>query len=162
MIDGAAKIYCRPEVPFRVREWQADGKRILEIIIEEGKYKPHLAQDEEGSWVAYIRQGDQNFRASKVMLKVWERRNTGYLVTIRFRQPEQTLLSYLEAHNVITISKFRRIAGITTHEAEEILVEFILLDIIKTGYTLSTVTFRLTEGYKVIVDRLARQSGEGY
>jgi predicted HTH transcriptional regulator len=162
MIDGAAKIYCRPEIPFRVREWQAGGKRVLEIIIEEGKYKPHLAQDEEGSWVAYIRQGDQNFRAGKVMLKVWERRTKGHQVTIRFRQPEQTLLSFLEAHNVITISKFRRIAGITSHEAEEILANFILLEIIKTGYSLSTVTFRLTEGYRVVVDLLARQSGEGY
>jgi hypothetical protein len=162
MIDGAAKIYCRPEVPFRVREWQTEGRRVLEIIIQAGSLKPYLAQDETGAWVAYIRQGDQNFRAGKVALQVWERKRSGMPATIKFRQAEQLLLHYLEANKVVSISKFRRIAGITSHEAEEILVGFTLLDIIRAEHSLTSVTFSLTEGYKKIVDRLTGKNGVGY
>jgi hypothetical protein len=162
MIDGAAKLYCRPEVPFRVKEWRADGKKVLEIIIDEGRIKPYQAQDADGSWVAFIRQGDQNFRASRVMLKVWDYQKAGLPATIRFRQAERTLLSYLEANKAITISKFRRTAGLTLQESEEILVGFTMLNIVMTEYSLSTVTFRLTEGYKSIIDRLTHTGPGGY
>jgi hypothetical protein len=151
MIDGAAKIYCKPEVAFKVREWQADGKKILEIIIEEGKSKPYMARDELDRWVAYVRQGDQNFKASKIMLKVWERRSAGTTITIRFRQAERELLSYLENNNNVTISKFRRIAGLSLPEAEETLVGFSMLGLITMEYTSNAVMFRLAEGYIEII-----------
>lgn len=162
MIEGAARMYCRPEVPFKVRQWTVDGKKVLEIIIEAGLSKPYLAQDEEGMWKAYIRQGDQNFKASRVMMKVWERMKEGASATIRFRKAERELLAYLEGSKSITVSKFRRIAGLSSHEAENILVEFTLLNIIKAEYTLTSVTFRLTDGYKKVIERLSRDSGEGY
>ena len=151
MIDGAAKIYCKPEVVFKVREWQADGKKILEIIIEEGRSKPYMARDELDRWVAYVRQGDQNFKASKIMLKVWERRSAGTTTTIRFRQAERELLSYLENNNNVTISKFRRIAGLSLPEAEETLVGFSMLGLITMEYTSNAVMFRLAEGYIEII-----------
>jgi len=151
MIDGAARIYCKPEVAFKVREWQADGKKILEIIIEEGKSKPYMARDELDRWVAYVRQGDQNFKASKIMLKVWERRSAGTTTTIRFRQAERELLSYLENNNNVTISKFRRIAGLSLPEAEETLVGFSMLGLITMEYTSNAVMFRLAEGYIEII-----------
>ena len=151
MIDGAAKIYCKPEVAFKVREWQADGKKILEIIIEEGRSKPYMARDELDRWVAYVRQGDQNFKASKIMLKVWERRSAGTTITIRFRQAERELLSYLENNNNVTISKFRRIAGLSLPEAEETLVGFSMLGLITMEYTSNAVMFRLAEGYIEII-----------
>lgn len=151
MIDGAAKIYCKPEVSFKVREWQADGKKVLEIIIEEGKYKPYMARDEKDGWVAYVRQGDQNFKASKVMLKVWERRRAGNTTMIRFRQAERALLSYLENNDNVTISRFRRLAGLSLPEAEEILVGFSMLGLIKMEYTSNAVMFRLAEGYIEII-----------
>lgn len=162
MVDGAAKLYCRPEVDFKVKEWRADGKKVLEIIIDEGPLKPYKAQDADGNWVAYIRQGDQNFRVHRVELRVWEYRHENHPATIRFRESERALLSYLEANKMITISKFRRIAGLTLIEAEEILVGFSMLNIIKAEYSISTVSFRLTEGYKAILDRLTHTAPGGY
>ncbi|HPI85755.1 MAG TPA: ATP-binding protein, partial [Bacteroidales bacterium] len=48
MIEGAARLYCRPEIMFSVKEWQADRKKILEVIIDRGKEVPYKAMDDEG------------------------------------------------------------------------------------------------------------------
>ncbi len=162
MVEGAARIYCRPEVPFAVREWQSEGKRVLEVLIQEGKRKPFLAQEPDGHWTAYIRQGDENFKANRVMLKVWEKQNEGSSVTIRFRKPEQLLLEYLESDRFITISKFRRMAGLTAQGAETILVSFLMLQIIRMEYTGTSAQFSLAEGYRKIVERLLERPDSGH
>jgi predicted HTH transcriptional regulator len=153
MIDGAAKLYCRPEIPFKTREWQADGKKVLEIIITSGINKPYFAQEPDGSWTAYIRQMDENFKAGRIILKVWERQKSGKPLTIKFRSAEKTLLDFLESNPAITISRYRRLAGLTASEAEEILVLFILSGILKMTYTAQSVTFSLVQGYQDILER---------
>ncbi len=77
MIEGAARLYCKPEVAFKIREWQVAGKKVVEVIISTGDKTPYMAMDNDGSWIAYIRQGDQNLVASHIMLKVWERQKSG-------------------------------------------------------------------------------------
>jgi predicted HTH transcriptional regulator len=154
MVEGAARIYCKPEIYFNVREWQVDGKKVLEVIIKEGIQKPYFAQDTNGDWIAFIRQGDENFKAHGVMLKVWKRTREGLGTTIKFRRPEKTLLEYLELNQFITISRFRRIAGLTSEEAEAILVSFQMLDLIKLEYSGTSVNLRLTTDYRKIVEKL--------
>lgn len=153
MIDGAARLYCNPEIQFKVREWLTDKKKVLEIIIAEGTKKPYMAQDETGNWIAYIRQGDENFKAHRIMLKVWEGMKTGKIPTIRFRQAELKLLEYLEKNDQISISKFRRIAGLSVSQAESVLVDFALIKLIQIEYTLNAVYFRLTDNYSAILNQ---------
>jgi predicted HTH transcriptional regulator len=154
MIDGAARIYCRPEVRFHAREWKVEGKRVMEVIIERGKNKPYLAQDEDNRWIAYIRQGDQNFKANKILLRVWDHEKSGQPATIRFRQAERMLLAYLEENKSITISRFRRLAGLSMIQAENILIDFILPGLIEMEHTSTNVIFRLTPGYQAILEEL--------
>jgi len=158
MVDGAAKMYCKPEVELKVREWQVEGKRVVEVIIGKGGNRPYLAQDPEGRWVAYIRQGDQNFKANKVLLRVWERRKSGLATTVRFRESQRELLSYLESNTGITISKYRRLAGLTSIQAERILVDFIMLGLLEMEHTSTNVIFKLTPGYRNIMKELEHQS----
>jgi hypothetical protein len=154
MIDGAAKIYCKPVVPFKVREWKTEGRKVLEVIIGKGTNKPYMAQDQGGKWTAYVRQKDENFKACKVVLTAWERQQAGIQLTLKFRQAEKVLLEYLENNNEITISKFRRFAGLSTLEAEEILVGFYLIGILEVAYRAESVNFSLVEGYRKIVEKL--------
>jgi len=67
---------------------------------------------------------------------------------------EKELLEYLESNPSITISKFRRLAGLSALEAEEILVGFNLLQIIDMEYTAQSVNFHLLKGYRKIVEKL--------
>jgi hypothetical protein len=152
MIEGAARIYCKPEVPFRIREWQVEGKKVVEVTISRGDSKPYLAQGSEGPWIAYIRQGDQNLVASAIMLKVWERQKSGMVTTIRFRKAEGALLTYLENHPGITVPQFRRLAGLSVFHAERILVDFIMLGLVKIEHSETNVIFSLTTGYQDIIE----------
>lgn len=157
MIEGAASLYCKPEVKFTVKEWQFDRRKVLEVLISRGKDRPYMALDEDGRWIAYIRQDDQNFKASRIALKVWEKQRSAGPLTIRFRQGERFLLSYLEEKGHLTLSKYRRQAGLTLFEAETILTGFCLLGIIKIEYSSSQVQFSLNEGYQEILEGIARK-----
>jgi predicted HTH transcriptional regulator len=157
MVEGASGIYCRPEVRFSVREWQVDGRKVLEVIIEQGEQKPYMAQEPEGTWAAYVRQGDQNFKAPALILKVWERQQSGKGTTIYFRNPESTLLRYLEINESITLSKFRRLAGLSALQAEMILADFIVLGLLKVEFTGQGMHFRLVTDYRRIIRSMKKE-----
>jgi predicted HTH transcriptional regulator len=158
MIEGAARLYCKPEVTFKIKEWLVAGKKVVEVIISRGDKPPYMAMDIDGNWIAYIRQGDQNLVASHIMLKVWEREKSGKPTTVRIRKAEVTLLSYLEANASITVSQFRRLAGLSIHLAERILVDFIMLGLLKMEHTETEVRFGLAPGYREIIEELDQEN----
>jgi len=155
MIEGAAGLYCRPEIKFEVRNWQVEGRKILEVLINRGHTKPYMAQDESGNWHAYIRQRDQNFKASALQLQVWENQKSGQTTTIRFRHAESVLLHYLEENHSITQSKFRRLAGLSAPQSSRILVDFMMLGLIHSEYMQTTNNFTLSPDYKTIMEESA-------
>ena len=57
------------------------------------------------------------------------------------------LLEYLEQNDRITRSKFKKIADISNHRAETILVNFIMLNILGMEITEKVTFFYLKEGY---------------
>ena len=151
MIEGASTIYCKPEISFQVREWQIEGRKVMEVIIGEGKEKPYKALDEDGRWTAYIRQDDKIHKASSILLQVWDRQRKGQSTTIQFRQAEKDLLQYLETHKSITQSKFRRISGLSALESGAILADFISLKLIHIHHTQNAALFSLTSDYRDII-----------
>lgn len=144
MIEAAAKMYCKPEVPFQTRRWNIDGKTILELNIPKSSQKPHFALTEEKKWMVYIRVNDQNLLANTILLKVWQRKKEEEPVYLEFTRNEKILLSYLEKHENITISKFCKIAMIHRKEAENILVKLISLNVVKMEFTEKQVYYKLT------------------
>ncbi len=145
MMESAARIYCRPEVPFKVREWRVGKKNVLEVSVPAGPEKPYMAKDPMGSWRAYVRVGDQNFMANRTLLKVWKLEKSGKGVHVRFGEPERILLKYLETQNTITLSRFSRLAGIKREAAENILVRFLLLHLIRIHFTENHVFYSLVQ-----------------
>jgi predicted HTH transcriptional regulator len=145
MVEGAASIYCKPEVKFNTKEWHTDGKLVLEIIVEKSSSRPHYAPDKDGNWKVFIRVDDQNLLANKVLLQVWRHQKEGTAVKIRYREQEEILMHYLVDNNQITLSRFSSIAGIPRFLAEKILVNFILLDIINIAITEKQTYYRLND-----------------
>lgn len=146
MVEAAASMYCKPEIPFASKEWTIDGKLVLEISISRSDAKPHLAPDKEGNWKAFVRVNDQNLIASKTLLKLWQAQKKSEPVSIRYREQEAVLMHYLEENQFITLSAFSRQAGIPRFLAEKILINFILLDIIYMDITEQQTYFRLVGG----------------
>jgi len=143
MLDAAANLYCDPPVPFRVKQWPVAGKTVLEATIARSELKPHFAIEANKKKVAYVRVHDQNFPANRILLQVWKREKEPKGVFIRFTEHEKELLSYLQDHPDITISKFIRLTGLSRYKAEQVLVYFISLKILEMEFTENRVLYRL-------------------
>jgi len=143
MVEAAAQLHCQPEVEFKMKEWNVDGKMVLEIDIPKSKNGPYSAPDKDGKWMVYIRVKDQNILANTVLLRVWqlEKRKKG--ITIRYTDKEKILLDYIDNEGVITLPKFRAIAGISRKVAEKVLVDLITLKIIRMDVTEKEVYYHI-------------------
>lgn len=148
MIQAAAEVYSTPAVTFETRVWQVEGRTVLEIIIPKSEDPPHFVNEINNRLLSYVRVNDQNLLANSVMLKVWNKKKektTGTL--IKFTVTEELLLNYLDSFQTITLSKFCRLAHIKRQQAEDILVNFILLDIIVIVFTEKLIYYRLNENF---------------
>ena len=131
MVEAAAKIYSNPTIDFTTRQWQIEGKTVLEITILPSDEKPHFAKDETGKWLAYIRIKDENVLAHKIQIDVWKKQNSPKGIYFSYSDDERTLIEFLQHHNTITFSKFIRMAQISRKKAEEILSNFVIMDVIR-------------------------------
>jgi predicted HTH transcriptional regulator len=142
MLEAAANLYCKPRVPFGVKKWEIDGKTVLEVDVPKSELGPHYAQTPEKKWMVYVRVNDQNILANSVQLRVWKEKKKTSGVLIEYSQKEKLLLDYLENNELITISKFSRIAMISRKEAERVLINLISLDLVEIVFTEKLIFYR--------------------
>jgi len=135
MIEGAAQLHSKPEVIFKTQEWTINGKTVLEISIPKKNDILHYAPNKEEKWRVYVRVKDQNLMVNKVWLKAWKRKKDKINTFIKYTDKEKSLLEYLEENKLITLNKFSKLAQISRNHAENILVNFIALDIIDILFT---------------------------
>ena len=143
MVESAAKIYSNPPVEFTTQQHQAEGKTVLEVRIEPSMLKPHFARDEEGKWWAYFRKNDENRLANKIMIEVWKRQKSSEGILINYSQDEKCLLDYLENHEKISVSKYSRIAHLSYKKAEQIIINFRTLNILKDDFGDSRIDYSI-------------------
>jgi len=147
MVEAAASMYCKPMVEFEVKEWEVNGRIVLEVDIPRRNDGPFYAKDENGRWLAYIRVADQNLLANSVLLKVWRRKRKPRGTFMEYSETESFLLKYLEVHHEITMNRFRKEARIPKHVAEKVLVNLISMDIVEIEISEKAAIYRLAEGY---------------
>lgn len=147
MVESAAKIYSKPPIDFTTRQHTIDGKTILEVIIEPSKEKPHFAKDEEGKWWAYFRKDDENKLATKVMIEVWKAQNSPKGILINYSEDEKVLLDYLENNEKISVSKYARIAHLSYKKAEQIIINFRALNILKDVIGENRIDYSINETF---------------
>jgi predicted HTH transcriptional regulator len=143
MAESAAHVFCRPPVAYNLIRWEVEGKNVLEVEIPNSKSKPHFAKDENGDWIAYVRVGDQNIKANRVLIDVWRNRGRNNGVWLNYGQEEKSLIDYLKENEKITLTGFTRIARINRSNAEKILVKLILMKVIDVEITEKTLYFKL-------------------
>ncbi len=147
MIESAASIFSKPEIPFEVKQHTVDGKTVVEVIIQPSKKKPHFAKDESGKWLAYFRQNDENKLANKILIEVWKKENSPKGIFIKYSEAEKMLLDYLENNESISLSAFSRKAHITFREAEQIISDFIVLGILEIEQSENSFRYSLSEDF---------------
>jgi predicted HTH transcriptional regulator len=131
MVEAAAKIYSEPPINFSTQQWQIEGKTVLEILIEPSTTKPHFAKDDSGKWLAYIRVDDENYLAHKIQIDVWKNNNNPVGIHFTYSEYEKFLIDYLQHNSTVTFSKFMRLAHISRIKAEEVLTNFVIMDVVE-------------------------------
>ena len=149
MVETAAKLYTDPEVKYVAKEWEINNKTVLEIKIPKSPDLPHYVKEAEDKWMVYIRVKDQNLLANNVLLKVWRKKKNSRGVILQYTAHEKFLLKYLELAGTINLDKFCDLTKISRKRAEDILVDFILLNVIEIIFTEKEVFYRLKEGFSV-------------
>ena len=148
MVEAAAQMFCKPNIHFSTKEWDIEGKTVLEVDIPKIENQIHYALNENNKWLAYLRVDDQNLLANTVLLKVWKGKKSEKGVRIKYSDEEKILLDYLKKNENISLSKFAKIARISRYKAEKILVNFILLNIIDMVFTEKLVYYKLSGDYE--------------
>jgi predicted HTH transcriptional regulator len=147
MVEAAARIYSKPMIEFTMRQHSIEGKTVLEVMIEPSSDKPHFAVDENGKWWAYFRKDDENRLANKVMIEVWKKQKSTDGVMINYSDAEKILLDYLGEHEKISVSKYARIAHITYKNAEQIIINFRVLNILKDYFSDNRIEYSINEAF---------------
>jgi predicted HTH transcriptional regulator len=147
MVEAAAKIYSKPPISFTTKEWQAEGKTVLEIKIEPSKTKPHFARDESGKWLAYVRIDDENILAHRIQVEVWKKQASSKGIWFSYSDDEKRLIELLREHSQISFSMFMRQAHISRKKAETVLSNFVIMDLVKIQTTKEGTTFCLNTSF---------------
>jgi predicted HTH transcriptional regulator len=147
MVESAAKMYSNPPINFTTKQHNIEGKTVLEVIIEPSSEKPHFARDEEGKWWAYFRKDDENRLANKVMLEVWKREKSKDGILISYSDAEKCLLDYLETNEKISVSKYARIAHLSYKKAEQIIINFRAMSILKDFFAGDKIEYSVNENF---------------
>lgn len=128
MIEAAANMYCQPQVEIETETYQAEGKTVLKINIEEASTKPIYALDEENKPKAYIRIDDENILATPVHLKVWQNTKKERGAFLIFTEKEQNLLDILKEKGSLTLNQCCKL-----HKSNRITTCNLLADFIRFG-----------------------------
>lgn len=150
MAEAAAQMYSSPNVKFDYKEWMVDGKKVLEVSIPRGDERPYYAHNEEDKWRVYIRVKDQNILANKVLINAWKRKARPEGTYVNYSDNEKLLLVFLEENDSISLSRFRKLTNLSTHKAENILTNFLALDIIEIEISEKQILYKLSKSFHSI------------
>ena len=143
MIEAAAQMYCQPEVNYTMQTFQAEGRSVLVVQIEESLQKPVYAKDETGKPLAYLRIKDENILATPVHLRVWQQSGSPRGELITYTEREQLLLDLLEENDSLSLNRYCRLARLSRRAAEHLLAKFIRFDIVEPVFEGHKFHFRL-------------------
>ncbi len=131
MIEAAAQMYCKPELPFKVSKWNINGKTVLEVVINPTKNRPIKAPDKNGDFRAFVRIDDENIVASPILLKIWKAERHRKSIQMVLSEKENALFDYLKVNPKVTVGQYSRLAFISRIDAENILIDLTVLGLIK-------------------------------
>ncbi len=144
VVEQAAQMYCRPAQNVEFTAYKTDGGAIVICAeIAKASHRPVQAQEPDGSWRSYYRVKDENIVAPKLMVRAWRQKEAQKGSLLSFTETESTLIGHLEENEMTTIEEFMKIARISRHTAEDIIIKLYAVGVIDFTYT--GTTFKITQ-----------------
>ena len=131
MIESAATLYCKPTVNFEAKLWDAEGKTVLEIYVPKGENPPYNAKNTDGKWLAYIRVGDENILADRVIYKSMKNASEKKGLKMKYTRKQDFAMKYLEEYGKISYHDLIKYLQISKFQAENILIQLLSAGLIK-------------------------------
>lgn len=129
MLDKATREICDPTVDITIEVVHFGERDLLVIKIPEVDNKPVYVKGEKEDTV-FMREKDQNKVASKELIKIIEKRNSGEGITFEYGPDEQKLFRYLNEYGEITVEKFAQLVDVSRSKASGTLVNLVSADIL--------------------------------
>ena len=145
MIEGAAQLFCQPEIKFTSKVWQDDFRLVLEINIAPSDLKPHKAKDDDGRWKSYVRIEDNTTVANKILENVWKEQQKLQARPEKFDDEELSILRLIREERMITLSKLYRKANIPLRKVDRLIVLFICWDLVEMIFQRDGTFYRIKE-----------------
>jgi predicted HTH transcriptional regulator len=148
MMESAAEIFCKPKVKFEAKTWNIRGKHVLEIIIQKKTSgEPVTTPDPDGNYKAYVRHVDTNLVADEILHTVWKCKSQNQGAYIHYSDAEKNLLDALESVSGQTLDELVHYTGLNKKLITDILINFVLADIIMLQPGIGGSRFILNEGF---------------
>jgi len=135
MLEAAAQMYCKPEVPLKYTEWQIEGKKILEVEIAQNNEALVSATDKNGDLKVFVRINDENILANGIFIMNWEQKKNGRSVDIQYAETEKAFIYNITKHQPINFSQLRKKLNINPAKLNQLILDFMMIDIIKLQIT---------------------------
>lgn len=135
MLEAAAQMYCKPEVPLQFNEWNVNGKQILEVYIEKSSDQLVSAPDKNGDFKVFIRYHDQNILANGIFIKAWNRKKESKSVEIQYTTEEEKFLQILKYHQPINWSQIRKKLNCNPQKLNQMILDFMMIDVVDLQIT---------------------------
>ncbi|MFP4556729.1 MAG: helix-turn-helix domain-containing protein [Bacteroidales bacterium] len=130
MLEGAAQLYCKPEVKFNVKRWDVNGKVVLEVYIAHDARKLYKAPFKDGKWKVFFRVNDENILATPLQVRVWKAKRYRKPIQFNLSDKDQKLIKHLNTHGTVSVEEYSRIGFISRKESEEVLINLAVMGIV--------------------------------
>jgi predicted HTH transcriptional regulator len=130
MLDNAASRYCDPQVEFQSKEWNIEGKRVLEVTIKKGSNLPYRAPDHNLKMRAYVRIKDQNILANGVQMKIWQKLNTNSDIRFVYSDDAKRLLELFNNSSLLSLNQILSEIQLSRYKIENLLSNLVIMKVI--------------------------------
>jgi predicted HTH transcriptional regulator len=148
MIEGAAKLFCKPEVKFSSKIWQEDLRLVLQIDVELSENTHHKAMDDNGKWKYYTRIDDHTTVVNKILAGVWFEKKNKHAKPEKFDDEELTFLRVLEDQHIMSLSKLYRKLKMSPRKVDRLLVLLICWDLVEIVSQDDGIYYRIKQSDK--------------
>lgn len=143
MIQGAAQLYCKPEVRFDSKVWEEGHHLVLEITVPQSEEK-HVSLTEDEKWKYYVRVEDHTLLANKIIVRCWRLLSRGVEKPVKFDKDTEMLIEAVRMNEPVTLSKLYRQTDLQMKRVDELLTYLVYWDVVAmemdetgTRYTIS-------------------------
>jgi predicted HTH transcriptional regulator len=127
MLEGAAQMYCKPEVKFKVTRWDINNKVVLEVYVKPDPKNLYKAPEKSGKWKVFFRFKDENMIASPLHVKIWNAMRYRKAVKLKLTSNDQVLLDFISTKQKVTVEECARAAFLPFGETEKRLINLVVI-----------------------------------